>query len=178
MDIVGILDALRFAAEKHRTRRRKDPGDTPFINHAIEVAHVLAGIGGITDAEVLQAALLHDVVEDTETTAEEVEQQFGLRVRRIVEEVTEDRTLRRAARKALLVQQSPHLSAEARQLRIVDMISNLRSCRLGSSPDWPLETRREYVDLAGKIHAGCRGISPKLDELFEQTLAAARGRGL
>lgn len=178
MDIVGILDALRLASEKHRTQRRKDPGDTPFINHAIEVAHVLADVGGVTDPEVLQAALLHDVVEDTDTPAEEVEQHFGSRVRRIVEEVTEDRTLRRAERKARLVEESANLSPEAKQLRIADMISNLRSCRLGSSPDWPLKTRREYVDLSEKIFAGCRGINPALDELFHQTLADARSRGL
>ncbi len=178
MDIVGILDALRFAADKHRTQRRKDPGDTPFINHVIEVAHVLAGVGGVTDPEVLQAALLHDVVEDTDTPAEEIEQHFGPRVRRIVAEVTEDRTLRRAERKALLVEQAPNLSLEARQLRIADMISNLRSCRLGSSPDWPLKVRREYVDLSEKIFAGCRGINPALDELFLQTLTDTRNRGL
>lgn len=178
MDIAAVFRALRFAADKHRTQRRKDATDTPFINHLIDVAEILAGAGGIDDSVILQAALLHDALEDTDATAAEIEQAFGPQVLRLVEELTEDRSLRRAVRKQQIIDRAPRMSPAARQIKIADMVSNLRSTPMGDSDDWPLRFRREYVDFAEKVFAGCRGVNPKLDELFAQTLAATRECGL
>src|ERR1039458_5811510 len=69
--------ALAFAAEKHRHQRRKDAAASPYINHPIAVATALAVEGGVTDDVILLAACLHDTVEDTETTFEELEETFG-----------------------------------------------------------------------------------------------------
>ena len=87
-----ILRAIDFAARKHRDQRRKDQEASPYINHPISVSLMLAEIGGIADAEVLAAAILHDTLEDTDTTPEELVQAFGMRVRKLVEEVTDDNT--------------------------------------------------------------------------------------
>jgi guanosine-3',5'-bis(diphosphate) 3'-pyrophosphohydrolase len=88
-----ILKALQFAARKHETQRRKDVAASPYINHPIEVANLLAEVGDVTDVDILVAAILHDTLEDTKTTPEELEQHFGLDVRLIVEELTDDRAL-------------------------------------------------------------------------------------
>src|ERR1043165_8395647 len=91
--VTQILKALHFAADKHRDQRRKDEEASPYINHPIEVAEILARVGGVTDLVTLQGAILHDTIEDTQTTAAELEEVFGAAVRAVVEEVTDDKTL-------------------------------------------------------------------------------------
>ena len=71
-DVQSLLEALAFAAHKHRDQRRKGGFAPPYINHPIAVAQVLAGEGGIDETAVLMAAVLHDTIEDTETTADEL----------------------------------------------------------------------------------------------------------
>jgi len=68
-----ILKACEFAAEKHRNQRRKDQARTPYINHPLAVARVLAEEGGVKDADILAAAILHDTLEDTQTTIKELQ---------------------------------------------------------------------------------------------------------
>jgi len=63
-----IIDALAFAAHKHRDQRRKDKGASPYINHPVTLAHILVTEGGVTDPVAIAGALLHDTVEDTDTT--------------------------------------------------------------------------------------------------------------
>ena len=65
-----ILKAAHFAAQKHRGQRRKDEDASPYINHPISVAKIISEIGNVEDPEVLAAALLHDTIEDTETTVD------------------------------------------------------------------------------------------------------------
>src|ERR1700742_4504239 len=89
----GILAALKFAARKHRRQRRKDSEATPYINHPIAVAELLSRVGAITDLPTLQAAILHDTIEDTETSPEELEENFGEEVRLIVQELTDNKSL-------------------------------------------------------------------------------------
>lgn len=100
MDISQLFQALLFAAKKHQTQRRKDAQASPYINHPIAVASILATAGSVTDQATLMAALLHDTVEDTETTFEELEEHFGKEVRDIVGELTDDKTLQKHERKA------------------------------------------------------------------------------
>jgi len=97
--IPKILEAAAFAAHKHRDQRRKDPAASPYINHPIALANILANEGGILDATVIVAALLHDTIEDTETTAAELRQLFGAEVADVVMEVTDDKSLPKAERK-------------------------------------------------------------------------------
>ena len=94
-----LLEAANFAALKHRDQRRKDPYKTPYINHPLAVAYVLWKEGGVTDLATLQAALLHDTVEDTATEEAELEAQFGDEVAAIVKECSDDKSLAKWQRK-------------------------------------------------------------------------------
>ncbi|XP_047394346.1 guanosine-3',5'-bis(diphosphate) 3'-pyrophosphohydrolase MESH1 isoform X1 [Sciurus carolinensis] len=125
-EVAQLLEAADFAARKHRQQRRKDPEGTPYINHPIGVARILTHEAGITDIVVLQAALLHDTVEDTDTTLDEVELHFGAQVRRLVEEVTDDKTLPKLERKRQQVEQAPHSSPGAKLVKLADKLHNLR----------------------------------------------------
>ncbi|RMF69197.1 MAG: bifunctional (p)ppGpp synthetase/guanosine-3',5'-bis(diphosphate) 3'-pyrophosphohydrolase, partial [Cyanobacteria bacterium J069] len=137
----ALLSALHFAAHKHRDQRRKDIQASPYINHPIEVAEILARVGGVSDLTTLQAAILHDTLEDTETTPEELEALFGPAVRQVVQEVTDDRQLPKQARKQHQIDHAPHLSDRAKQVKIGDKISNVRSVTQTPPANWPLERR-------------------------------------
>jgi (p)ppGpp synthase/HD superfamily hydrolase len=113
-----LLKAVQFAAGKHQAHRRKDVAASPYINHPIGVAHLLADIGGVTDLDTLVAAVLHDTIEDTETTPGELEEQFGRAVRELVEEVTDDKTLEKAVRKQMQIEHAPHLSPGAKAIKL------------------------------------------------------------
>src|SRR4051812_26672835 len=113
-DTANLLKAIEFASRKHSTQRRKDLEASPYINHPIAVAHLLADTGGITDLATLMAAVLHDTIEDTETTPSELDEHFGQLVRKLVEEMTDDKTLKKADRKARQIEHAPSLSAQAK----------------------------------------------------------------
>lgn len=169
-----ILDAAAFAADKHRNQRRKDKGASPYINHPIGLAALLANEGGISDARVLAAALLHDTVEDTETTAAELEERFGTAIKDIVLEVTDDKRLPKAERKQLQVQHAPHITLEAKLVKLADKISNLRDILASPPADWPAARKREYFEWANDVVNGLRGTNPALEAIFDE-LYARRG---
>ncbi|CAJ1049890.1 guanosine-3'%2C5'-bis(diphosphate) 3'-pyrophosphohydrolase MESH1 [Xyrichtys novacula] len=125
-DAVLLLETVNFAAEKHRNQRRKDPDKTPYINHPIGVARILSHEGGVTDIQVLQAALLHDTVEDTDTSPAELEEKFGSVVAGIVQEVTDDKSLPKQERKRQQVEHAPHCSHQAKLVKLADKLYNLR----------------------------------------------------
>ena len=166
-ELALLLKALAFAAYKHRDQRRKDPGASPYINHPIALADVLVNEGGVTDVEVLCAALLHDTVEDTATTPEELAGAFGERVARIVAEVTDDQTLPKAERKRLQVAHAGELSQEAKLVKLADKICNLRDVAERAPPSWDLARRREYFDWAKRVVDGLRGTHPRLEAAFD-----------
>lgn len=168
-----ILDALAFAAEKHRDQRRKDPEASPYVNHPIALARILAHEGGIDEASVLAAALLHDTVEDTETTVEELKRRFGPRVASLVAEVTDDKTLPAPVRKRLQVEHAGQLSHGARLVKLADKIANLRDLRKSPPPSWTLERRQKYFDWAREVVDQLRGTNAPLEKAFD---AAYRGR--
>ena len=112
-----LLAAIEFASRKHSTQRRKDEEASPYINHPIAVTHLLADTGDVTDLVTLMAAVLHDTIEDTETTSSELEEHFGRSVRKVVEEITDDKTLETAVRTELQIKHAPHLSPRSKALR-------------------------------------------------------------
>jgi guanosine-3',5'-bis(diphosphate) 3'-pyrophosphohydrolase len=173
-ELALLLKALAFAAHKHRDQRRKDPGASPYINHPIALADVLVNEGGVTDVEVLCAALLHDTVEDTDTTHQELENAFSARVARIVAEVTDDQTLPKAERKRLQVERAAHLSTEARLVKLADKICNLRDVAERPPPSWDLARRREYFDWAKRVVDRLRGAAAETRRL-EAAFDAAYG---
>jgi guanosine-3',5'-bis(diphosphate) 3'-pyrophosphohydrolase len=166
-ELALLLKALAFAAHKHRDQRRKDPEASPYINHPIALADVLVNEGGVVDVEVLCAALLHDTVEDTDTTPEELSDAFGARIAGIVAELTDDTRLPKAERKRLQIEHAGALSAQARLVKLADKICNLRDVAERAPPSWDLARRREYFDWAKRVVDGMRGVHPALEEAFD-----------
>jgi len=173
-DTTRLLNALSFSAQKHRHQRRKDRDGSPFINHPIEVTRLLAEVGKVSDLEVLIAAVLHDTLEDTETTPRELEDLFGAQVRLLVEEVTDDKSLEKAVRKELQVQKVPGLSAGAKLIRIADKICNVRDVTHSPPTHWEAVRRREYFDWTERVIAGCRGSNADLERLYDEVLLHGR----
>ena len=169
-----ILKAFLFAAEKHNEQRRKDTKASPYINHLIGVTETLWTVGDVRDVNLLVAAILHDTLEDTEATADEIKNQFGEEVLSLVLEVTDDKSLPKQTRKQLQVEHAPHKSGKAKLLKIADKINNIRDI-IKSPPDsWPLERRQEYLLWSEKVVAGLRGGSTKLEDQYDELLAEGK----
>ena len=166
-----VLQALAFAADKHRDQRRKDAAASPYINHPIALANVLVREGGVTEPEVLAAALLHDTVEDTQTTPAELRSAFGPAVAAIVEEVTDDKSLPKAERKRLQVEHAATMSRQAKLVKLADKICNLRDMADHPPAKWDLARRREYFEWAKAVIDGLRGVHPQLEALFDAAYA-------
>jgi guanosine-3',5'-bis(diphosphate) 3'-pyrophosphohydrolase len=147
-DIDRILDAIAFSAEKHRFQTRKDREHTPYIIHPLGVANHLISIGRVRDPDVMIGALLHDTVEDTETTFEEIEQKFGLRVALFVQEVTDDKSLPKQLRKQLQVEHAPEKSAGAAQIKLADKLYNLMDLATSTPLGWDAERVHQYFQWA------------------------------
>jgi guanosine-3',5'-bis(diphosphate) 3'-pyrophosphohydrolase len=173
-DFAAILSAADFAARKHQAQRRKDSDATPYINHPIAVAELLARVAGVQDVTTLQAALLHDTVEDTSTTPDELELRFGPEVRQLVMEVTDDKSLPKAERKRLQIVHAPQLSPRARLIKLADKIANLTDLTATVPATWPIERKREYLDWAEQVMSKIRGANGELEQLFDRTLAEKR----
>ncbi|MBN3286608.1 MESH1 pyrophosphohydrolase, partial [Polyodon spathula] len=168
LETVLLLETVNFAAEKHKTQRRKDPEATPYINHPIGVARILSYEGGITDITVLQAALLHDTVEDTDTSFPELEAVFGATVARIVQEVTDDKTLSQQERKRLQVEHAPHCSHQAKLVKLADKLYNLRDLNRCTPAGWTPQRVQEYFTWAAQVVKGLRGTNTTLEEKLYQ----------
>ena len=170
-DLALLLKALAFAAHKHRDQRRKDAEASPYINHPIALAEVLAGEGGVTDVEVLAAALLHDTIEDTATTLQELREHFGERIAGMVAEVTDDKELPKVERKRLQIEHAAGISPGAKLVKLADKICNLRDVAERPPAKWDLDRRREYFEWAKRVIDGLRGVHPRLEALFDETYA-------
>ena len=173
-DIPLILRAAEFAAHKHRDQRRKGKLERPYIGHCLEVAALLANVGRVTDDNVLVAALLHDTVEDTDTTRDEIAATFGLSIADLVMEVTDDKSLPKEQRKALQVQHAPTYSPGAKLIKVADNISNVREIGEDPPKKWKKKRRREYFDWAEDVVDGMGDVNAELEELFQQTLVRSR----
>jgi guanosine-3',5'-bis(diphosphate) 3'-pyrophosphohydrolase len=170
-----ILRAADFAADCHRNQRRKDERASPYINHPLHVARLLSDVGGIDDAQVIVAGLLHDTVEDTDATPAQLAGLFGERVRDLVMEVSDDTQLVASERKRLQIDGAPRLSRDAVAIKLADKTSNIRDIIDSPPRGWSLDRRRRYLDWAQAVIDGCQAVNPALEKLFRATLAEARG---
>lgn len=174
MDEYGkLLRAASFAAEKHKDQRRKDEAQTPYINHPLVVADTLQTFG-IDDVDVLVAAILHDVLEDTATSPGEIAEAFGVDVLRIVQEMTDDKSLPKQTRKDLQIEDAPLLSEQARWVKLSDKICNLSDMAKSPPLGWPLERCVAYVDWCEAVVAGIRGTHVGLEDRFDEMCEMAR----
>jgi len=171
MSLTKLIETADFAARKHSNQRRKDSEQTPYINHPIGVAHLISSIGKIDDIEVLQAALLHDTVEDTDTTFEEIEEKFGVNVRNIVADVTDDKSLEKAERKRLQIEHAPHISPKAKLVKLADKLYNLRDLNRSTPRGWSPERVQEYFEWAAKVVRGLLGTNQSLEDELRKVFA-------
>jgi guanosine-3',5'-bis(diphosphate) 3'-pyrophosphohydrolase len=156
VDVDFLLTALQFSAENHRDQRRKGAEASPYVNHPIEVSAILANIGEVRDVRLLAAAALHDTLEDTLTTPDELERHFGRTVRLLVQEVTDDKSLPKDQRKRLQIEHAPHLSRGAKLIKLADKVCNVKDVTENPPASWSLERRRAYLDWAENVVAGLR----------------------
>ncbi|MGE5471024.1 MAG: HD domain-containing protein [Bacteroidota bacterium] len=163
-----LVKAFSFAADKHRNQRRKDAAASPYINHPIALVNVLVNEAGIEDEKVLVAAVLHDTIEDTQTTAQELTEHFGDEVTAIVLEVTDDMALPKAERKRLQVVHAPTISRRAKLVKLADKICNVRDVAVAPPANWGLARRQAYFDWAEAVVNGLRGTHPTLEHLFDE----------
>jgi GTP diphosphokinase / guanosine-3',5'-bis(diphosphate) 3'-diphosphatase len=167
-EIVSFARALDFAARKHTAQRRKGEAHEPYINHLAEVALLLAEATEGEDLNLVLAGLLHDTIEDTETTYEELAGEFEEDVAGLVREVTDDKSLLKAKRKELQVQTASQKSDRAKMIKIADKISNLLSILQSPPAGWSEERKREYFEWADRVVNGCRGVNRPLEDKFDE----------
>jgi (p)ppGpp synthase/HD superfamily hydrolase len=166
--------AVEFAAKRHVNQKRKGARAEPYFNHLAEVAGLIAVATDGTDPALVAASYLHDTLEDTPSEYEELLSLFGEDVAALVSAVTDDKSLPKAERKRLQIVHAAEASTRARLLKIADKISNLRSLAASPPADWDSGRAIEYVDWAEKVVAGCRGLNPGLEALFDAAAAEAR----
>jgi guanosine-3',5'-bis(diphosphate) 3'-pyrophosphohydrolase len=171
-----VSEGADFAARRHSGQQRKGRGNEPYVNHLAEVANLLSIATEGTDATLVAAGWLHDTIEDTPTTQEELAEKFGERVAALVAEVTDDMTLPKDQRRQRQIVDSPRKSPGAKLIKIADKISNIRARILPASDQAERDDLIDYVAWAEKVVAGCRGVNAVLDRMFDETVEAARSR--
>jgi guanosine-3',5'-bis(diphosphate) 3'-pyrophosphohydrolase len=168
--LVLVSRAADFAAERHKDQRRKGEAQLPYVNHLAEVARLLAVATQGADAELIAAGWLHDTVEDTATSYDELVSAFGGEVASLVMEVTDDKSLPKAERKRLQVLKTPAKTSRAKMIKLADLTSNLRKL----PENWERRRIHEYFEWADQVAAGCRGVNADLERTFDQTAASGR----
>jgi guanosine-3',5'-bis(diphosphate) 3'-pyrophosphohydrolase len=150
-DIVDIINAINFSALKHCTQKRKDKDQTSYIIHPLSVALLMINIGKVRNSEFISAALLHDTIEDTETTADELILVFGKTVARLVQEVTDDKTLSYDERKIAQIKNASHKSTGAALIKLCDKISNTSDLHDNPPSDWTNDRKLNYYRHAKQV---------------------------
>lgn len=171
--IAVLTEAYNFAAIKHSNQRRKGLKDIPYINHPIAVTNLLCLTLDILDMSLLIAAVLHDTIEDTDTSVEEIEQQFGSEVKDLVLEVTDDMSKSKQIRRDAQVEEAPTLSDKAKQIKIADKTCNIIDM-LTTRMEWTNKMKKEYVLWSIQVVNGCRGINEKLENEFKKAVSLSK----
>ncbi len=172
-DLRRVLAAADTAARWHTDQRRKGAAQEPYINHLLEVAHLVTEATGGRDADLTIAALLHDAIEDCGITEAEITERFGTDVTALVAAVTDDKALPKAERKRLQIAHAAKTSDRAKILKLADKTSNLRAMKASPPANWPAERKQEYIAWARAVVAGVRGANPWLEAVFDQAAAEA-----
>lgn len=165
-ELCMVLRAAFFSGEKHKDQRRRDVSETPYINHPLEVAYILMEEGGITDAPTLAAALLHDTIEDTNTTREELLMVFGKEVSDLVVELTDLKTTAPEDKKMRELEHAHHLSSKAKQIKLADKTANIRDLVTMPPAHWDLQRKADYFEFAAEIAKAVSDASPELLDVF------------
>ncbi len=173
MNIKTLMIAATYAAEKHSKQRRMNKTKEPYINHCLEVCNLVTRATEGTNLNLSIGALLHDVIEDTSGTYEEISALFGKEVAILVSEVTDDKSLPKEVRKELQVEHMSSISDNAKLLKIADKISNIRELVNDPPTIWGEARVIEYYKWAHRV------VSPYLymNEFLERQYLLAYTRG-
>ncbi len=175
-DIPLLVKAFAFAADKHRNHRREDRHASPYINHPADLAHELSAVAKIDDTAVLVAAILHDTLEYTDTTADELRTEFGDTIASAVVEITDDKALPEAEQKRLRILRAPKLSDAAKLIKLADLICNVRDVLNSPHPEWTWQECLEYIEWGKQVADGLRGVSHVLERKFDALYALRKYR--
>ena len=173
-DVLLLARAFAFAAEHHSGQTRKGEAAEPYVNHVADVARRVAEATDGADARLVAAALLHDTVEDTRATEEDIRTVFGDDIADLVMEVTDDESLAEDARRQAQVDHAPHLSDRAKRLKLADKASNLTQIVESPPRDWSAERKRDYAGWVERVLAGLRGVDPEMERTLEHAIARVR----
>lgn len=168
-----IFKAYSFASKKHTNQRRRDSSSSPYINHPIDVAYTLWEIGKVRDLDIITASILHDTLEDTDTTAGELDAEFGVKVRKIVEELSDNKNLPKDVRKQYQIDHTDSLSFNARNIKLADKICNVEDLIESPPADWPEKRKIEYAAWGNEVVRKLRGTNLKLERFFEGLYSTA-----
>ena len=157
-----------FAAYKHSNQRSKDVVPSPYLDNPIALVDVLANKGRLDDERLMVAAVLHDTLEDTQTTERELDKLFGKELADLVKEVTDDKSLPIAERKRLQIVHAKTLSRRAKLVKLADKICNLRDMAHAPPAGWGLARRQDYFDWAKQVIDEIRGVHPTLERIFDE----------
>ena len=171
-----LFDAIVFAAEKHKLQKRKGDGSS-YICHSLRVTNTLV-LHGVTDPTVLAAAVLHDTVEDTQTTLDEIEAEFGARVRSIVAEVTDDKSLPQATRKLLQLEHAKHASPEAQMIKMADKYDNFQDLTKTPPQGWDSVRILGYYTWGYDVVLACKDALPSLFDEITQFMTVTHLEGV
>lgn len=159
----SLLDsAIVFATGKHDGQTRKNAAKDPYIVHPIEVMTILKNCG-VADVHVLCGAVLHDTVEDTETTAEELRQLFGEEICQIVLDCSDDKSLSKVDRKRLQISHAEHISDKPKLVKLADKLSNISNLKSDPPAKWSPEVIFGYVQWGFAVCQHLYGVNEQLD---------------
>jgi (p)ppGpp synthase/HD superfamily hydrolase len=169
-----VTRAIHFAAQRHADQRRKGRRREPYVNHLAEVAELVCEAIDGDDPALVSAAYLHDTIEDTQTSLEELRSLFGEDIAALVMEVTDDKSLPKMERKRLQIVTAPKKSPRAKLLKIADATSNVRALAVDPPADWDTTRVLDYIAWAEQVIGHCRGLNSKLEQAFDVAVSGAR----
>uniref|UniRef100_A0A915AEB2 Guanosine-3',5'-bis(diphosphate) 3'-pyrophosphohydrolase MESH1 n=1 Tax=Parascaris univalens TaxID=6257 RepID=A0A915AEB2_PARUN len=170
-DVAVIMKAVDLAARRHRRQRRGDPARTPFINHLVGVAYILTNEAKVYDTVTIVAAILHDIIEDTETTYVEIREMFGNEVATIVSECTIDKSQLRDARKKRQIVNASKLSHKAKLVELADKLYNLRDIERVMPVGWTARHKREHFEWLRDYVAVMKGTNEALETAIDEVIS-------
>ena len=173
LQLDAFMDAVIFAAQKHQGQVRKDEQASPYVTHPLAVAKILYTLGKINDTSILIAAVLHDTIEDTNTTEAEIRDYFGEETLSIVLELTDDKSLKKMTRKQNQVNHASELSWKAKTIKLGDKLTNCQDILQSPPKNWAIDRRQEYIQWAADVVAQIRGTNPHLEAVFDEMLVEA-----
>ncbi|MGI9007420.1 MAG: HD domain-containing protein [Streptosporangiaceae bacterium] len=163
-----VSEAIDFATAAHGDQQR--PTGVPYLEHLLEALEALARGAGVTDPDLLCAAVLHDVVEDTEVTSEDLEKRFGPRVAELVGWVTIPRARPGQDKTAVKEAALGRLGSAPRDailVKLADRLSNVQTLR-----NLPLERQRRYYDQTVRFIVPLAATDPWFERWYAAWQAA------